>query len=810
MVLLGLLAIGLLPSKTARAQCEHSRRIFYQEDVQPRNHPVDMLQMTLELEEFQPRKGKVSGQVTHRFRVLQESTDSLYLDRIGIDIESATLGGEPINFEAPEEAEGLVLRFGKTLQVGETYEVSIAFHSQPRKGLYFTGWNAPPNTARRQIWTQGQGIDHRHWFPCYDDANDKLITETLIRFNENYEVLSNGELLEKRNNGDGTLTWHYRISKPHSVYLLMLAIGKYKIRELKSESGVPVNLYYYPDHEDRFEYIYKYSAEAIDFMEEHTRTPYPWSSYSQVPVQDFIYGAMENTTATIFGDFFCVDARGFLDRNYINVNVHELTHQWFGDMITHRSSKDIWLHESFATFYPKLFEREVYGPEHYAWKRRSEQNAALRAAEQNNYPIRSTLAGVSRWYPKGSAVLDMMLHVWGEQQYQRVIEYYLARHAYENVATVDLEHAFLDTLGVNPSWFFDQWIRAGGEPHYKVQWEDLRAQGSRYTQVEVSQVHPRTDLIGFFRMPIDIAVYYKDGTADRKRVWVEHEHHSFRVENPVNKPVAFVVFDEGSWVIKQLTFQKPLNELLAQAQLAQEMIDRYDAVKALEEHPFEDKIEVFETLMEEERFHAIPAEIVRQLVNEPHERARKIIRQALRDPRKEVREAAITNVERIPVDLRTDFEALLQDSSYNVVTKTLRKLYDSFPGRAESYLKVVADDYGVGNQVRVAWCEISTAEGDEKAFAELVTRCSNAHEFYTRRYAMQALMRVNRLNQEAVYALVEGYLSQNRRLGAVAKQALQHFYAQHAFRDQLQEVYQEGAWNERQLGDLEEIFGYRP
>ena len=95
-------------------------------------------------------------------------------------------------------------------------------------------------------------------------------------------------------------------------------------------------------------------------MERETGVPYPWESYSQIPVQDYIYGAMENTTATVFGDFYFVDSRSFLDRNYLKVNVHELAHQWFGDFITGRSGRSAWLHESFATFYPTLFMRVIW------------------------------------------------------------------------------------------------------------------------------------------------------------------------------------------------------------------------------------------------------------------------------------------------------------------------------------------------------------------------------------------------------------------------------------------------------------------
>ena len=133
------------------------------------------------------------------------------------------------------------------------------------------------------------------------------------------------------------------MSHPFSPYLIMIGIGKYDIKETKSVSGLPMHLWYYPDWKDRVESTYKMSEKMVDFYEKEIGIPYPWESYSQIPVQDFMYGAMENVTATVFGDFLFCDERSFLDKPYYSVNAHELAHQWFGDYITARSDAHHWL-----------------------------------------------------------------------------------------------------------------------------------------------------------------------------------------------------------------------------------------------------------------------------------------------------------------------------------------------------------------------------------------------------------------------------------------------------------------------------------
>jgi aminopeptidase N len=736
---------------------------------------------------FRPAQGEVMGTVQHTFKVLQQRVDTLFFDAPGIRIQSALLDGQPVAFDT--SASGVTLRFRRPLVWDNTHTVEFAFQATPRKGLYFTGWQDASGTARRQIWTQGQGIDHRYWFPCYDDANDKLITETITTFETGYEVLSNGTLAAKTENADGTTTWHYRMTRPHSVYLLMLGIGKYKYRDLRTQAGVPVRLYYYPDHEDRFDYIYAYSTECIDFLAEHTGIPYPWESYSQIPVQDFIYGAMENTTATIFGDFFCVDARGFLDRNYIGVNVHELTHQWFGDLITHRASKDIWLHESFATFYPKLFTRKIYGQDAYQWQRRGEQNAALAASVTDNHPIRSTLGGTSRWYPKGSAVLDMMLYTFGEDQYRRVINYYLRRHAYRNVETNDLYQAFQDTLGLTPDWFFDQWVLRGGEPHYRVRWEDVSTAGGRFTDVHIEQVHPLTEMIHLFKMPVVLQVHYADGETDSVRVMIENQTSRVRIPNGGNRAVSFVLFDPGSYIIKKLTFEKSFDELRAQALRAPMMIDRYDAVAAMRSLPVSQKLATLLEVYQRETFHAIKAEIVQQLANEASTEAIELLRLATTDRSKEVREAVATNLRTVPEALRPAFEGLLQDSSYAIVETALRKLCEQFPANTARYRTATQSVLGMGHNVRIANLEMGIVAGDRRARSELALLASNRHEFRTRTAALQALQRLNWLDAEVLPYVVEAYLSPNRRLGGVAGGVLKHFWAQHSFRSLIRSYY---------------------
>nr|MDQ3073659.1 M1 family metallopeptidase [Bacteroidota bacterium] len=445
----------------ASIACAQPLHCFHPDEVGgPREHNIDVEHLLLEIK-FNPMEKLVTGKATHTFTPLHKAVDTIFLDAPGIRFSEVKLDGADARYTT--SSKGITIYPATPLAWNTRHLLTMTYEANPKRGLYFIGWDDTTGRSRKQIWTQGQGIDNRHWIPGFDDPNDKLISEVVVTFDSKYKVLSNGAQLKPKTNKDGTTTWHYRMTHPHALYLIMLGIGDYAIQKSASQSGVPLNAYYYPDQPQALEPSYRYTADIMDFFESEIMVPYPWKSYSQIPVQEFLYGAMENTSATVFGDFFMVDSRGFLDRNYVGVNAHEMAHQWFGDMVTAKSVHDLWLQESFATHYAKLAEKHLFGTGHYLWNKRNEQNSALNASLRDLYPIYHSKAGSPRIYPKGSFVLDMLKYVVGREQYNRVVAHYLKQHAYGNVTTFDFMDAFHDVLGINLDWFFNQWIYNGGE-----------------------------------------------------------------------------------------------------------------------------------------------------------------------------------------------------------------------------------------------------------------------------------------------------------------------------------------------------------
>ncbi len=770
--------LGFLAPITA----QHNDLLCYHNDPgrHERNRNIDVEHMKIEVE-FVPAEGKVFGVVTHTFRCLQNNVDTIYLDGPGIKVDSAWLNGKYIQTRANET--GIICFTGISKAYDTKHNLKIKYTATPKRGIYFIGWKLgqiedPVRMSRRQIWTQGQGIDNRHWIPMIDDRGDKFVTEVLVRFDKEYNVLSNGQLLTNKENKDKkTRTWHYKINNRHAGYLLMLAIDKYAVKKTTTKRGTPIQFWYYPEHPDRLEPSSRYSERIIEFLEDETGVSYPWGSYSQVMIQDFLYGAMENTGATTFGDFFWVDSRAFLDRNYITVNAHEATHQWFGDLITARNDADHWLQESFATYYPGLFVGSVFGEDELHWYFRGNMNGAISAGEKNSLPVRNSESGSARHYPKGASVLHMLQHIMGRDNFRRGIKLYLDRYAFNGVTTADLEKAMLDATGMNMDWFFDQWIYRGGEPHFQVS-KQMVAGGVELT---IEQIHKMEPTVGAFTAPVDFAVYYTDGSVDRKTITINKQFQKVMLPVASGKTVAFVLFDEGSYILKKVTYNKSNEELKAQLQNAKFMLDRYDALMAMSKWPLADKKEALKAAFQRETHKAMRAEIAKQLL-QGSDADIEFGMFAFNAAQTEVRRAVVDNM---PLSEKTApvFEKALLDSSYFVIEAALLKLweFESYKQKRSELLDKIKGIDGYIFNLKIRYLELGCdldPNLKESNVSQLADLCGDKYEFRTRVNAMQALQRLNLCNEKVVANLYACLLNFNSRLAGPAKDVLSYFKQQ--------------------------------
>jgi aminopeptidase N len=743
-----------------------------------REHLVDFQHLILEVS-FDTLQSKVYGKVTHQFTSLRNNLDSLVLDAVDIDVKKIYFQKNETKFITKSDL--LYIYLPKKLSKNDTASISIIYECRPKRGLYFIGWNDSLKISRKQIWTQGQGIDNRHWIPMFDDMSDKITTDIHIQFNKKYPVVSNGVLVEQKDLKNNLKEYHFKMNKPHAPYLIMLAIGDYKTKKFKSKSGVEITAYYYPDKEYCVDTTFRFSAKMMDFLEKETGLKYPWERYSIIPVQEFMYGAMENTTATIFGDFFLIDEYSINDRDFLPVAAHELAHQWFGDYVTAYSNAHTWLQESFATHYNWLVEKEYFGKDHYDWLRKSATDGILKESEKNLYPIAHSNAGTVRVYPKGAYVLHMLKYVIGKELYDASIKRYLLEHPYQNVETNDLMMAIYKETGINLDWFFDEWIYRGGEPHFEVKFEQFEKENEKVGVFYVKQVQEFKDNVYLFKMPVEFEIHFSDGSFINKRVWIENKDEVFKIPFSKDKEIRFVLFDPNSNILKKVKFEKSFEYLKNQATYASNMLDRYDAIVDMKNISIDKKREFLQERFYKENFHAIQSEIVKQLINDTTQpKSLEVIKYALIKAHPLVNRSVIENTKKIPSSLKKEFfEALKTTKSYINIEKLMWLLYDNFPSEYQDIISSVKNFKPNNRSIEITALAIDYLVTKNKASLEkLVLYSSPSFDFTVRMNAFNALVKVNYKDERVINYLKQASKSANYRLANAAKETLNYFEKQ--------------------------------
>jgi len=366
----------------------------------------------------------VSGIVDYRFEVLKP-IDTIKIDAKNMEFSNVQLNNKEVVFSNT----GKELQIVNNFQKGEnrlTFEYSV----KPKQALYFINID----NTETQIWTQGQGRYTSNWFPSFDDVNEKVIFSLGITYDKEYQVVSNGVLKEKKPEVN-SIYWQYQMEKPMSSYLLMLTIGKYDKKEFKAKSKIPLEYYFENKDASRVEPTYRYSKRIFDFLEKEIGVKYPWKIYREIPVRDFLYAGMENTTTTLFATRYVVDSIGFTDRNYTNVDAHELAHHWFGDLITAESSTHHWLQEGFATYYAALAEREIYGDDFFYSKLYETAQQIKFASRTDSVPVLNAKASSLTFYEKGAWALFVLHESIGDKAFKKAVKSYLSKYAYQTVNT---------------------------------------------------------------------------------------------------------------------------------------------------------------------------------------------------------------------------------------------------------------------------------------------------------------------------------------------------------------------------------------
>jgi aminopeptidase N len=562
------------------------------------SHDYDTRNISLNLH-FDWEKEQAIGTATITFAPLVTNLRQVEFDAANMTFNSVKLaGGATLQYEFNAPGEKLLVKLDHPYQPTDVLTVTIDYHTNGYatgsglqgygKGLTYIKPTADDPTRPRQIWSQGETEYNHYWFPCYDHPNDFTTSELIATVQKPLIVISNGKLVETKENTDGTRTFRWKIDAPHATYLTSIVVGEYTPIE-QNYAGIPVISYVYPKEVEEGKVTVARMAEMVKFFSEKTGVKYPYEKYSQTMTHDFP-GGMENISATTQTDNMIHDARAEMDQTSDGLQSHELAHQWFGDYVTTRTWAHIWLNESFATYFQGMWDEQSLGHDDFLYldvKGNQDQyygtwaQGNRRPIVTKNYADKDQLFDTYA-YPRGGAVLHMLRKTLGDENWWRAINHYLTKNAHQPVETEQFRIAIEEATGQSMDWFFDEWLYKMGHPVFRVtQNYDAAAKALKLTvrQEQTPDENSPYPQVRFFQMPVEIEI----GTAEATRV--ERVQLEAKEEQTFTFPVAsqplLVNFDYQGTLIKELKFEKPTADLSYQLTRDPDVLGRIWALNQL-------------------------------------------------------------------------------------------------------------------------------------------------------------------------------------------------------------------------------------
>jgi aminopeptidase N len=718
----------------------------------------------------------IDGLCTTLIEAVDDGVDHIVLDAIDLEINQVRCGDAALRYDVRTGT--LVVYFAHVLHPGERLQFSVRYRvTEPVRGAYFTRPDRAYKSKPRQLWTQSQDSDARYWFPCVDYPDNKQTSSTTVSVKRGLFALSNGALLERRDEGDVT-KFVYRQEIPHPTYLFSLVVGEFK-EIVQSGGSVPVFYYVPPGREGDGERSFGRTPEMMRAFEDFIGVGYPFARYSQIAVADFIFGGMENTTATTQTDRTLHDERAHLDFSSEPLVSHELAHQWFGDLLTTRDWSHAWLNEGFATYFEAVWYESAHGWDEYAYHIAemvrsyfSEDEERYRRPVVFNrflYPIELFDRHL---YKKGGAVLHMLRGTLGTRRFRNALQRYVRDNAGGSVETIDLIRAIEHATGRNLRWFFDQWIEGGGYPELEIAYRFERDRNSAI--IDVKQTQKIDDQNPAFRFELAVGFLpsgnvprsIEENAGDRElpgerrvRLEIAREQESFAI--PLDAEPGLVRIDPGAYVLGRFKYKMGTDMHARILTCEPDVMARVRAAQALAKDASRSAREALCAAVGAEPFWGAVVEIARALAETHASWAKAALTAARRHAHPKVRRGIAEALGAFSRDgeVTQALIEMLGDPSYLVVEAALESLGRTRDARAFEILLEHLNVPSWNDTIASGAAHGLGESGDARAVRPLIDATRDDRSDDLRRAALSGLARLYHLLDERKPSIVDAIIA---------------------------------------------------
>jgi aminopeptidase N len=519
-------------------------------DTYPRQPGIDARHYAVRISLLTSDSNEIQVEATVTLRIVTPGTREAVLDLTsatpdgkGMTVTSVTAEGRAVPIEHRDNRLHLPVPAGAI--AGQDVIFTISYHGAPGNGLRLLNNIHGDRTAFSENWYNRA----RQWLPMIDHPADKATGELIVTTKADYQVVSNGVIIEQLDLPGGLRRTHWKQDVPISSWLYSLGVARFIVRQGGIVRGVPFSYWAFPQDADKgLAALEKDARASFEFFSDRVG-PYAYGKLAHVEAAG-MSGGTEHVSNIFYGE------KGVTVGNA--AVVHETAHQWFGDAVTESDWNDVWLSEGFATYFTLLYTEHAGGRDAFVDGLRRSRNAVLRLEKSlpdtpvvhANFDEAATQPNNRLVYEKGAWTLHMVRNLIGGEPFWRGIRLYYQRHMNGVASTADLRRAMEEVSGQDLRWFFAQWLTRSGVPQVSGTWRyDSAARRIVMTVRQTQAGDP-------FRFSLGVGVSAASGSVPAvHQVQVTGRESTFSV--PADAEPAAVVLDPGVWLLAELgTFQK--------------------------------------------------------------------------------------------------------------------------------------------------------------------------------------------------------------------------------------------------------------
>src|SRR5215211_3272076 len=472
--------------------------------------------------------------------------------------------------------------------------------------------------------------------------------------NDDKLIITFEQTLQKGNTTDLTISYsagyYHRkdgivdICKPRSGFYFVSSSEHSPNKQAWTQGQASESKYWFPcidDPQVKFPREIQVTVPENDFFV----IKYPYKKYSQVAVEEFELGGMENTSCTTLTKYLLHDEIAAIDYTRdIDVVSHELAHQWFGDLVTCRDWSNIWLNEGFATYCETLYWESIKGFDEFCYKVMKIADEYLEESRRlYKRPLVTTIYKHpddlfdSHSYEKGGCILHMLRNDIGDNNFRRCINNYLNTYKNKTSETDDLRKIVEDVSRKSMRRFFDQWVYRSGHPQLDIEFS-LEEEDSRRIKIKIRQIHQEDDgssntdhdnpnCCNLFEFTLDIRIVFST-TADieinnkLEAIYISQRITEHSIEIPKDARIEWISIDPQFKILKEIKSIKITNEtnefqlkemLKKQLRKGKTIIERIEAARALKNQYSEDVVDELHNAVIVDPFYGVSIEAANTL-----------------------------------------------------------------------------------------------------------------------------------------------------------------------------------------------------